>query len=99
MPILWSGPSRPIDFPIRSVKDHKIIAVATDDPEFNAYHESHELPQHRLLMVRCFFREYKQLEGKPVEVDEIESAASAYRTIQTALQDYRKKCRGGLRTL
>src|SRR5581483_8159070 len=29
-------------------KDHKIIAVATGDPEYAAYHESGELPAHRL---------------------------------------------------
>src|SRR5277367_3588230 len=46
------------------VKDHKIIAIATGDPEFNEYRDAHELPQHRLLMVRRFFQDYKQLEGK-----------------------------------
>src|ERR1700733_12073599 len=46
------------------VKDHKVIAVATADPEFNAYHEASELPQHRLLMIQRFFQDYKQLEGK-----------------------------------
>ena len=29
-------------------KDHKIIAVATQDPEFNAYREAEEMPPHRL---------------------------------------------------
>jgi inorganic pyrophosphatase len=75
-------------------KDHKIIAVATGDPEFNGYREAGELPQHRLLMVRRFFQEYKQLEGKAVEVDRIESAASAYPIIEAALQSYSKKRRG-----
>src|ERR1700760_405177 len=52
-------------------KDHKIIAVATDDPEFNSYQEAQEMPPHRLMMLRRFFQDYKQLEGKAVEVDEI----------------------------
>jgi inorganic pyrophosphatase len=30
-------------------KDHKIIAVAAEDPEFNAYREAKEMPPHRLL--------------------------------------------------
>src|SRR3977135_3300493 len=29
-------------------KDHKIIAVAVDDPEFNSYREAAEMPSHRL---------------------------------------------------
>jgi len=32
--------------------DHKIIAVATKDPEFNGYHEAGELPPHRLAKFR-----------------------------------------------
>ena len=55
-------------------KDHKIIAVATQDPEFNSYREAGEMPDHRLSMLRRFFLDYKQLEGKAVEVDEIEPA-------------------------
>src|SRR5437867_416711 len=31
-------------------KDHKVIAVATKDPEFNSYNEAAEMPQHRLLL-------------------------------------------------
>ena len=55
-------------------QDHKIIAVATEDPEFNSYRQASEMPPHRLLMLRRFFQDYKQLEGKAVEVDEIRPA-------------------------
>lgn len=72
-------------------KDHKIVAVATGDPEFNSYHEARELPEHRMLMVRRFFQDYKQLEGKVVEVDQIEPAAKAYPVIEAAVQTYREK--------
>lgn len=72
-------------------KDHKVIAVATADPEFSAYHEASELPQHRLLMVRRFFQDYKQLEGKVVEVDEIEPAENVYPVIENSLRRYRQK--------
>src|SRR3984957_9063749 len=41
-------------------KDQKIIAIATEDPEFNAYREAAEMPPHRLLMLRRFFQDYKQ---------------------------------------
>lgn len=69
-------------------KDHKIIAVAIGDPEYSAYHEARELPPHRLLMVRRFFQDYKQLEGKVVEVDEIQPAEHAFPIIEDALQRY-----------
>jgi len=74
-------------------KDHKIIAVATADPEYNSYHEASELPPHRLIMVRRFFQDYKQLEGKIVEVDEILPAAAAYPIIGDALARYVTKHR------
>ena len=72
-------------------QDHKIIAVATADPEYNSYHEADELPQHRLIMVRRFFQDYKQLEHKVVEVDEILSASSSYPIIDDALAQYARK--------
>jgi inorganic pyrophosphatase len=70
--------------------DHKIIAVAIGDPEFSSYHEAAEMPPHRLLMVRRFFQDYKQLEGKAVEVDKIQPAAAAYPIIEDALRRYRQ---------
>jgi inorganic pyrophosphatase len=76
-------------------KDHKIIAVATKDPEFNSYAEAEEMPQHRLLMLRRFFQDYKQLEGKAVEVDQIRPAAEAYPIIRDALHRYSEQRRKG----
>jgi inorganic pyrophosphatase len=72
-------------------KDHKIISVATTDPEFNFYREANEMPSHRLEMLRRFFLDYKQLEGKEVEVDEIQAAGEAYPIIKAALQRYRRR--------
>ena len=76
-------------------KDHKIIAVATDDPEFNQYREAAEMPSHRLTMLRRFFQDYKQLEGKAVEVDEIAPAKEAYPVIEDALIRYSRQRRKG----
>ncbi len=70
--------------------DHKIVAVATHDPEFSSYHEASEMPAHRSLMIRRFFQDYKQLEGKAVEVDEIQPAKMAYSVIEDALARYIK---------
>jgi inorganic pyrophosphatase len=76
-------------------KDHKIIAVATEDPEFNSYREASEMPVHRLTMLRRFFQDYKQLEGKAVEVDEIQPSREAYPIIEDALARYSRQRRRG----
>ena len=78
-------------------KDNKIIAVATDDPEFDSYREARDMPRHRLLMRRRFFQDYKQLEGKAVEVDEIEPAAAALPIIEDALRRFSEHRRRGFK--
>ncbi len=78
-------------------KDHKVIAVATDDPEFNSYREAAEMPPHRLSMLRRFFQDYKQLEGKAVEVDDIQPAKVAYPIIEDALARYSRQRRRGFK--
>jgi inorganic pyrophosphatase len=79
--------------------DHKIIAIATQDPEFNPYTEVTDLPPHRLLMLRRFFQDYKQLEGKKVEVDKVQSAEEAFPVIEDALRRYSEERRRGFRGL
>ena len=76
-------------------KDHKIIAVASEDPEFNSYRDAKEMPSHRMVMLRRFFQDYKQLEGKAVGVDEIRPAAEAYPIIESALHTYSEQRRKG----
>lgn len=76
-------------------KDQKIIAVATGDPEFNSYQEASQLPAHRLRVLRRFFQDYKQLEHKAVEVDEIAPAEKAYPVIEDALHRYSEQRRRG----
>ncbi len=76
-------------------KDHKILAVAVGDPEFNSFLDARELPPHRLMMLRRFFQDYKYLEGKSVEVDEIEPASAAHPVIEDALQRYSQNRRKG----
>jgi inorganic pyrophosphatase len=76
-------------------KDHKVLAVAIYDPEFNSFREASELPGHRLMMLRRFFQDYKLLEGKSVEVDEIQPAAMALPIIEESLQRYSQLRRRG----
>src|SRR5580692_1732327 len=71
-------------------RDHKILAVAVGDPEFNSFREAAELPPHRLNMLRRFFQDYKQLEGKSVAVDDMQASAEALPVIEESLQRYSK---------
>jgi inorganic pyrophosphatase len=75
--------------------DHKILAVAVDDPEYNGFREANELPPHRLAMLRRFFQDYKLLEGKAVEVDEFQPSAAALPIIEDALERYSTQRRRG----
>jgi inorganic pyrophosphatase len=75
--------------------DHKIIAIACKDPEFNSYHEAAEMPPHRLQMLRRFFLDYKVLEGKEVDVEQIQPSAAAFPIIEDALSRYSRQRRKG----
>jgi inorganic pyrophosphatase len=81
------------------MKDHKILAVAVHDPEYNAFREANELPGHRLQMLRRFFQDYKTLEGKAVEVDELQPVAAALPVIEEALARYSSQRRRGFKAL
>lgn len=76
-------------------RDHKILAVAVDDPDYQAVYEARDLPAHRLMMLRRFFQDYKTLENKAVEVDEIQEMASTLPVIETALATYSTQRRRG----
>jgi inorganic pyrophosphatase len=71
--------------------DHKIIAVATGDFEFNSYREASQIPSHYLSTLRRFFQDYKQLENKAVDVEKIVPAKTAYPIIRDALKRYARK--------
>lgn len=68
--------------------DHKVIAVHVNDPEYNSYHDIHELPPHRLAVIKRFFEDYKTLEHKRVIVDDILSVTAALPVIEQALRLY-----------
>src|SRR5580700_1621032 len=70
--------------------DDKIIAVATGDPEFSDYLEARDLPPHRLLVLKRFFQDYKQLEGKQVQVEDIKPAYAALTIIEKSLARYQE---------
>ena len=75
--------------------DHKILAVAADDPEYEGFLEAAQLPSHRLNMLRRFFQDYKQLEGKTVEVEDFQSSETTLPIIRAALERYSQERRRG----
>ena len=70
--------------------DHKIIAVLCDDPEFAEYQKASDFPGHKFRMLKRFFEDYKILENKAVEVDEIMPAEAAHAVIEDSLARYSK---------
>ena len=70
--------------------DHKIISVHVNDPEYNSYHDVHQLPPHRLAVLKRFFEDYKSLENKRVVVDDVLPADYAFPVIEQSLMIYKK---------
>ena len=70
--------------------DYKIIAVGIHDPEYNTYHDVHELPKHRVAVIKRFFEDYKTLENKRVVVDDILPALDTVPVIEKSLAVYRE---------
>jgi len=68
--------------------DHKIIAVATGDPEYNTYQSIDDLPVHRAKTLQRFFRDYKTLEDASVEVREVEPIERAHEIIRDAVERF-----------
>ena len=71
--------------------DDKIVAVAVDDPAFAHYHRHDELPPHLVLELMRFFSDYKSLENKMVEVDQMYGVDHAHEVIEEAVAGYRNK--------
>jgi inorganic pyrophosphatase len=70
--------------------DDKIIAVHIDDPAFAEYTHIREVPQHALLELKRFFEDYKTLEKKKVEVDELQGPYEAAKCIRAAMAGYKE---------
>jgi inorganic pyrophosphatase len=71
-------------------EDDKIIAVQSDDPEFNHYTDISDLPKHKLRELERFFLDYKILENKGVRVETPRGRSDAHSIIHSALDLYRR---------
>ena len=71
--------------------DENILCVHVEDPQYEAFTHVNELPEHRLNEIKQFFKEYKNLEGKEVEVGEISGPEVAFEYIRRAMERYKKQ--------
>ena len=69
--------------------DDKILAVAIDDPAFSSFHGTDDLAEHVLLEIRRFFQDYKVLEGKTSEVEELYDRTRALAVVAESAATYR----------
>src|SRR4051812_40294905 len=76
--------------------DDKIIAVNVRDPAVADYRDRNQLPAHTEREIKRFFQDYKVLEHKMVEVDDIIGPAEALAILRDALALYRRLRRGEL---
>jgi inorganic pyrophosphatase len=71
--------------------DDKIVCVAVDDPAF-AHYESHkELPPHLVKELMRFFTDYKVLENKLSEVEDLYDRERAHEVIEESVVAYRRE--------
>ena len=71
--------------------DDKLIAVHIDDPHYAEVFQLDDLPTHRLRELEQFFREYKMLEAKKVDVDGFRGAEDALAVLEAAILLYEAK--------
>ncbi len=80
--------------------DHKIIAVLCSDPIYSEFEKASDFPKHIFKMLKRFFTDYKLLEKKDVEVDEILPAEAAEAIVEDSLARYsRARRKGGIKGL
>jgi inorganic pyrophosphatase len=72
-------------------QDDKIIAVHVDDPEYADYRDVSQLPRHRVRELERFFLDYKVLEHKAVNVEQMRGPRDAEQVIRDAVELYRLK--------
>ena len=75
----------------REKEDNKIIAIPFGDPQYNGYEDISELPVHIFEELKHFLSVYKQLEGKPVVVQNVLGSSDAKKVIIRAKEDYKNK--------
>ena len=75
--------------------DHKIVAVLTEDPQYQDMTTASQFPKHIFKVLKRFFEDYKTLEEKQVEVDDILPPEAAHGVIEQSLLAYSHERRRG----
>ena len=70
--------------------DDKIVGVCIDDPAYAQYESLEQLPPHIMKELDRFFRDYKILEQKAVDVDRFYDQQKALEIIQTSRDAYER---------
>ena len=75
--------------------DHKIVAVLTEDPQYQDMTTASQFPKHIFKGLKRCFEDYKSLEEKQVEVDDILPPEAAHAVIEQSLLAYSHERRRG----
>ena len=90
-------PARPVGV-IRMIddgeRDEKVICVPVDSPQLAGVKDQGDITPHLLEETKYFFEHYKDLQGKKVTVEGIDSAAAAKKVIEEAVALYKKEIAG-----
>ena len=70
--------------------DEKIIAIPFNDPYYNHYKSSADLPKHLLEVLDNFYTTYKILEKKETVIEKLVGRHEAEKIIQKYIDNYRR---------
>ena len=68
--------------------DEKIIAIPFNDPYYNHYSSSEELPKHLIEVMNNFYATYKMLENKETTIEKFLNRSEAEKIIQRHIERY-----------
>ena len=72
--------------------DDKLVGVLVEDPYYADVTTMDELPQHLLAEIEQFFKTYKNLEDKEVDVSGFRSVEEAVAEVQNGVETFVSLC-------